>query len=326
MTEQEAVVKILTNQIKTNTIKHGYLFVGAAGTGKTTSARIFASMINKGEGTPIELDAASNNSVDDIRTLIEQAQTKALDAEYKVFIIDECHMITPQGWNAFLKTLEEPPLKSIFIMCTTNPEKIPATILSRCQRYDFQRISQFGIVCRLQYIICNEGLAANEWENDALEYIAKVADGGMRDAITMLDKCLSYSQEITVENVVKALGVADYDTMKNLLGAIYDNNTEMIIRIIENVHSEGIDLKQFIKTFSEYVLDIAVYDITKDKTLVKVPEMWLVAPQSRGMISDLLGVTMKLRADIKYEHNPKPVIVSRLLLFVEVYYDRTKRD
>lgn len=156
LTEQSAIVTILLNQIETNTIKHAYLFVGAAGTGKTTSARIFANMINNGKGNPIELDAASNNSVDDIRVLIEQAQTKSLDSEYKVFIIDECHMITPQGWNAFLKTLEEPPLKSIFIMCTTDPQRIPNTIISRAQRYNFQKISTQGIIDRLKYIINEE--------------------------------------------------------------------------------------------------------------------------------------------------------------------------
>lgn len=153
VTEQDSIMTILQNQINTNSVKAGYLFVGPAGCGKTTTARIFANMINNGQGAPIELDAASNNGVDEIRKLIDNAQTKSLDSEYKVFVIDECHMITTQGWNAFLKTLEEPPAKSIFILCTTNPERIPQTILSRVQRYNFQRISQEGIVSRLKHII-----------------------------------------------------------------------------------------------------------------------------------------------------------------------------
>lgn len=157
LTEQSSIVTILQNQINTNSVKAGYLFVGPAGCGKTTTARIFANMINHGEGTPIELDAASNNSVDDIRELIDNAQTQSLDSEYKIFIIDECHMITTQGWNAFLKTLEEPPAKSIFILCTTDPQKLPATILSRVQRYNFQKISTEGIVKRLIYILEQEG-------------------------------------------------------------------------------------------------------------------------------------------------------------------------
>ncbi len=319
LTEQEAVVTILKNQISTNTIKHGYLFVGAAGTGKTTSARIFANMINNGCGNPIELDAASNNSVDDIRELIENAQTKSLDSEYKVFIIDECHMITPQGWNAFLKTLEEPPLKSIFIMCTTNPEKIPGTILSRAQRYDFQKISQQGIINRLTHICMVECVKHCNDSESAIEYIAKVADGGMRDAITMLDKCLSYSEELSVENVVKALGVVDYDIMMELTQSVLDNNQKSIIEIIDKIHSSGADLKQFIKLYSEFVLDINIYHITKDTKLIKVPEIWAKDFSGFGKagVKKLLECVMKLRTDIKYEHNPKPVIVATLILFNE---------
>lgn len=191
LTEQQAIVAILENQLSTNSVKHAYLFVGGAGTGKTTSARIFANKINKGQGEPIELDAASNNSVDDIRRITEQATKKSLDSEYKVFILDEVHVLSNQAWQAMLKTLEEPPAKSIFILCTTNPEKIPATILSRVQRYNFQRISHEGIVERLFHILeCEneeivsggseeaknnytqakvEGLPIIEWEAPAIE-------------------------------------------------------------------------------------------------------------------------------------------------------------
>ncbi len=157
VTEQTEVKIILQQQLETETIKNAYLFVGGAGTGKTTCARIFANEINKGQGNPIELDAASNNSVDDMRELIQQAKSKSLDSEYKIFIVDECHMITTAGWNALLKLIEEPPAKSIFIFCTTNPERIPKTILSRVQRYDFRRISQQGITDRLKYIMDSEG-------------------------------------------------------------------------------------------------------------------------------------------------------------------------
>lgn len=157
VTEQNCIKSILENQLRNNELQHCYLFVGSAGTGKTTCARIFANEINKGQGNPIELDAASNNSVDDMRDLIAQAKTRSLDSEYKVFIVDECHMITVQGWNAVLKLIEEPPAKSIFIFCTTDPNRIPKTILSRVQRYNFTKISQNGIVDRLKYILINEG-------------------------------------------------------------------------------------------------------------------------------------------------------------------------
>ena len=157
MTEQEYIKIILENQIKTNTIKNAYLFCGPAGCGKTTSARIFAKEINEGNGTPIEIDAASNNGVDQIRTIIDDAKYKPLETKHKVFIMDECHMLSTGAWNAMLKLLEEPPKTTIFILCTTDPQKIPATILSRVQRYDFQKISYDGIVNRLVYILEQEG-------------------------------------------------------------------------------------------------------------------------------------------------------------------------
>lgn len=161
VTEQNSTKIILQQQLENDEIKNAYLFCGPAGCGKTTCARIFANDINKGEGNPIELDAASNNGVDDVRNIIQQAKTKSLDSEYKIFIIDECHAISNAGWQAMLKIIEEPPAKSIFIFCTTDPQKIPKTIISRVQRYDFQRISQDGIVNRLEYILQQEGYKKN---------------------------------------------------------------------------------------------------------------------------------------------------------------------
>lgn len=157
LVEQDSIKIILQQQLESGEFQHAYLFVGGAGTGKTTTARIFANEINKGSGTPIELDAASNSGVEDVRNIIQQAKTKSLDSEYKIFIIDECHSLSNTAWQAFLKLIEEPPAKSIFIFATTNPEKIPKTILSRVQRYTFNRISQDGIVTRLISILENEG-------------------------------------------------------------------------------------------------------------------------------------------------------------------------
>lgn len=153
VSEQSAIKVILEQQIKSGEIKGAYCFVGAAGTGKTTCARIFANEINHGEGVPIEMDAASHNGVDDVREIAKMAQTKALDAEYKVFILDEAHMFSAGAWAAMLKLIEEPPAKCVFILCTTDYWKIPKTIQSRCQRYQFQRISTEGIVERLMHII-----------------------------------------------------------------------------------------------------------------------------------------------------------------------------
>ena len=322
LTEQSAVVTILTNQIETNTIKHGYLFCGGAGTGKTTSARIFANMINKGAGTPIELDAASNNSVEDIRRLTEDAQTQSIDSEYKVFVIDECHSLSNQAWQAMLKTLEEPPAKAIFIFCTTNPEKIPQTILSRVQRYNFQRISQEGIVTRLEYILTREISTVMPEYKDALEYIAKIADGGMRDAITLMDKCLSFSSDLTVENVIKALGVTDYNTMFDLNNAFFENDKPKLIKIVSDVYSSGMDLKLFIKTYFEFLLDLNVYCLTKDLAMTKIPDVWVDEMKSYGshewsVSNNLLTYITDLQSSIKWEQNPKAVIIAKFILFEE---------
>ena len=322
LTEQSAVVTILTNQIETNTIKHGYLFCGGAGTGKTTSARIFANMINKGAGTPIELDAASNNSVEDIRRLTEDAQTQSIDSEYKVFVIDECHSLSNQAWQAMLKTLEEPPAKAIFIFCTTDPQKIPNTILSRVQRYNFQRISQEGIVQRLLYILRCEGAIASTHLVEAVEYIAKIADGGMRDAITLMDKCLSFSSDLTVENVIKALGVADYNTMFDLNNAFFENDKPKLIKIVSDVYSSGMDLKLFIKNYFEFLLDLNVYCLTKDLAMTKIPDVWVDEMKSYGshewsVSNNLLTDITDLQSSIKWEQNPKAVIIAKFILFEE---------
>ena len=156
VSEQSSTKLILQQQLQSGEVKNAYLFCGPAGCGKTTCARIFANDINHGEGNPIELDAASNNGVDDVREIINQAKTKSLDSEYKIFIIDECHALSNSAWQAMLKIIEEPPAKSIFIFATTNPERIPKTILSRVQRYDFNRISTEGVVDRLRYILDEE--------------------------------------------------------------------------------------------------------------------------------------------------------------------------
>ena len=322
VTEQVNTKIILQQQLESGEIKNAYLFVGGAGTGKTTCARIFAHDINGGQGNPIELDAASNSSVDDVRNIIQQAKTKSLDSEYKVFLIDECHAISNTGWQAFLKLIEEPPAKSIFIFCTTNPEKIPKTILSRVQRYDFQRISQKGIVDRLSYIITQEYEVMNGGYWEALEYIAKLAEGGMRDAITMLDKCLSFSKELTVDNVVKALGVANYDNMIEITSAYIFGEPDKLIKSIESVHSSGVDMKQFIRQYLNFVLDIKKWFILGDFKYLQIPQIDTIEEFIKDIdelddtwdnISKLLDTIIKVNAEIKYDSNPKYLIEAMLL-------------
>lgn len=315
--EQAEIVDILTNQLKANEIKHGYLFTGPAGCGKTTAARIFANDINKGVGKPIEMDAASNNSVDDIRRLIEDAQTKSIEGEYKIFIVDECHMITPAGWNAFLKTLEEPPALSIFILCTTNPEKIPQTILSRVQRYNFKKISQQGIVERLLYIAVTEKVEDARLE--AIQYIAKLANGGMRDAITLLDKALSYSNDLTLENVTKALGVADYSVLLDLTKKVSNSKKSEVVKSLEEVYASGIDLKLFIKQYFEFILDLTTYSLTKSANTAQLPAAYITeaANFSYDFLVKFLDFLCDLNYSLKYEQSAKYVVIAKFILFME---------
>lgn len=318
MTEQSAIKDILENQINTKTFQHGYLFTGPAGTGKTTSARIFANMINDGKGNPIEVDAASNSGVDNIRQIIEDAKRKPLDAEYKIFIVDECHSLSDSSWQALLKTLEEPPKFTIFIFCTTNPEKIPATILSRVQRYNFQKISNEGIVNRLIYIIQQENYAFNiHYDLDAIEYIAKVSSGGMRDAITLLDKCLSLSSDLTLENVLKTIGAEDYSTFITFLSALEGKVKVSAIRIIENVYNAGKDVKQFMKDFAKFVLEVEKYALYKNFDYISLPNT--LENELEQLIDDSLFDVMELVVNInnqiKWDNDPKTLIELSILIY-----------
>lgn len=326
VTEQDSTKIILTQQLKSNEIQHAYLFVGGAGTGKTTCARIFAQEINEHKGQPIELDAASHSGVDDVREIIQQAKLKSLDSEYKVFIVDECHSLSNTAWQAFLKLLEEPPAWSIFIFCTTNPEKIPRTILSRVQRFDFQRISQFGIINRLQYIICSEGLTETEWEPEALDYIAKIAEGGMRTAITHLDKVMSFGK-VELQAVVKVLGVANYTTMMDLTNYLISGSSEEVISIIEDMYNDGMDLKLFVRQYINFVLDAKKAVLTGNMGYTQLPETKEVKeflcyykadmePFNDDM-SRLLTILVNLNNDIKYDSSPKSLIEICLLKYCE---------
>ena len=322
--EQIAIKIILQQQLKTNTIKNAYLFCGPAGDGKTTTARIFANEINKGQGNPIEMDAASNNSVDDIRKINTQAQTKSLGSEYKVFILDECHVLSNQAWQAMLKLIEEPPAKTIFIFCTTDPQKIPKTILSRVQRYNFQRITYNGIYNRLKYVCQQENI--NNIDDNSLKLIAKLADGGMRDALTYLDKCISYNNELTVDNVSEALGIVSYDNLILLTDNYIFDEQQKIIDNIEALYLKGIDLKSFVKSWLLFILDIKKYILTSNFDYISIPQTYETTLNKykdtkdwHNYINELLELLVKLNADIKYEQNPKALIECYLLLGVNNY-------
>lgn len=321
VTEQDSTKIILKQMLDSGDVAHALLFVGGAGTGKTTCARIFANEINQHMGQPIELDAASHSGVDDVRDIIQQSKMKSLDSEYKVFIIDECHSLSNAAWQAFLKLLEEPPAKSLFIFCTTDPQKIPKTILSRVQRFDFQKISQQGIFDRLYYIIEQEEIRVRDEQTDeALEYIAKIADGGMRTAITYLDKVMAYSNELKMENVAQALGVADYNTMMDLTFDIMRIAPADMVEDIENIHSSGKDLKQFIRQYITFILDVRKIQITGSYEYGQLPNIDMVSqfikdmePYIDGGIPRLLNTLVKIHNTIKYDSNPKDLIEVYLL-------------
>ena len=318
MTEQSAIKDILMNQLETKTFQHGYLFTGPAGTGKTTSARIFANMINDGKGNPIEVDAASNSGVDNIRQIIEDAKRKPLDAEYKIFIVDECHSLSNGAWQALLKTLEEPPKFTIFIFCTTDPQKVPATILSRVQRYNFQKISNEGIVDRLISIIQQENDASNiHYELDAIEYIAKVSNGGMRDAITLLDKCLSLSYDLTLGNVLKTIGAEDYDTFIQMLYALINRDGTSGVQIIEDIYNNGKDVKLFMKEFAKFILEVEKYCMFRSFKYISLPNSMKPGLEElcNENIFDAMDFVVSLNSQIKWDSDPKTLIELSILIY-----------
>ena len=290
LTEQFSIAKILTYQVNTGTNKNSYLFTGPAGTGKTTSARIFGTMLNDGVKNLIELDAASNNSVDDIRKIIEEAKFQDLSSKYKIYIIDECHMLSTGAWNALLKLLEEPPLTTIFILCTTDAQKIPKTILSRVQRYDFKKISYDGIIKRLVYILTKEQEEGNDilYYPDAIEYIARISEGGMRDAITLLDKALAYDKNVTLKGLADALNLPSYDDYFTLLNGIAKKDNEVIIRMINDVYDSGVNFVRWFEGFHSFVCNIVKYIFMQDINSTMIPGYYKEKISAYGQSHSLL--------------------------------------
>lgn len=317
---QDNVKIVLQNQIDMNEFKQSYLFCGSAGTGKTTSARIFANEINRGKGRIVEIDGASNNGVDNIRNLIDNCKMKSLDGTYKVFIIDEVHMLSIGAFNALLKILEEPPKGTIFILCTTDPQKIPATILSRVQRFDFKRIPTQRIMNRLTYIIEKENQTRTEqieYTDEALQYIAQLAEGGMRDAITKLDTVLGFTQNITSEAVIKCLGLTSTRFILEIIDNIIAKEPKNILGAIDTIFLEGKDLKLFIKDSIKVLIDVIKFQMGSSSANIpqscQVRVTNIINHSTPGHLLSILDSYNSLYFKIKYEHNPKIFIESEML-------------
>lgn len=282
---QDHIVTTLKNQIKANRIGHAYLFCGTRGTGKTTIARILAKAVNCEQpidGNPcntcaicegisaqtsmnvIEIDAASNNGIDHIREIIEEVRYSPTSGKYKVYIIDEVHMLSQGAFNALLKTLEEPPSYVIFILATTEVHKIPITILSRCQRYDYRRISIDNITKCLRELMKLEQI---ETEEKALRFLAKTADGSMRDAISLLEQCIAFylGQNLTYDKVLEVLGSVEVEAFANLLRFIRKGSVEACITLLEEVVTAGKDLIQFTIDFTWYLRNLLLIQAAEDR-------------------------------------------------------------
>lgn len=280
---QRATVTALRNQVKFGQIGHAYLFCGTRGTGKTSTAKVFAravNCLNPVDGNPcnecelcreaesgfnvIEIDAASNNSVDNIRDLREEVQYTPSAGKYKVYIIDEVHMLSSSAFNALLKTLEEPPEHVIFVLATTDPQKVLPTIVSRCQRYDFKRITTEEIREHLELVCQKEGIEA---ERDALQYIASIADGGMRDALSILDQCQSYyiHERITLEMVQDVLGAVDDTIFTEMTGALIDGDTTALLKGVEKIFDDGRDGLQFVTSWNGYLRNLLITQVLGEK-------------------------------------------------------------
>lgn len=314
---QENVTQILKNQVKNGKISHAYIFSGTRGTGKTSAAKVFARAINclnPKDGEPcnecevcknilegnttdvIEMDAASNNSVENIRQIRQEVVYATIDVKYRVYIIDEVHMLTTSAFNALLKTLEEPPQNVVFILATTEQHKIPVTILSRCLRFDFNRIPDKYIIDRLKFVMSNENIL---YEDKALEYIAKLAEGGLRDALSILDRCvLEKSKELKYEDVLKIVGATQKEIIENTVKNILNFETAKALENVDEVVKSGKDLRQYINQLTESFLQVLLQSDDENE---------------KNRVVNIIDVLSKLDSQIRFTSNPVIVLKSNIV-------------
>ena len=320
---QEHIIRTLKNQIENNNVGHAYLFSGTRGTGKTSTAKIFARAVNCENSVDqepcnecevcrdilndnvmdvVEIDAASNNSVDDIRELRESVKYSPAKAKYKVYIIDEVHMLSQGAFNALLKTLEEPPSYVIFILATTEPHKIPATILSRCQRFDFKRLSNASIIKRLETVCQRSNI---EITKEAMNIVATLADGAMRDALSILERCVQDGENKIDEDKIKDLvGIPKITYIHNITEAIIDYDIDKVLENLDIVLNEGKDIVNLLWEMIKYTKDILVYKTSKKLDLYSQEELKqieeIAQKASKEKLIDIIYKLSNLENDIKF--------------------------
>jgi DNA polymerase-3 subunit gamma/tau len=337
---QDHIVTTLKNQIKSDRVGHAYLFCGTRGTGKTSVAKILARAVNcehPVDGSPcgecemckeiaagnsmnvIEIDAASNNGVDNVREIIDEVSYSPTKGKKKVYIIDEVHMLSTGAFNALLKTLEEPPSYVMFILATTEVQKLPITILSRCQRYDFHRITIDTIEARLREVVDAEGIKV---EDRALRYVAKTADGSMRDSLSLLDQCIAfnYGEELTYDKVLNVLGAVDTEVFSKLFNALYHQDVNAALTLLADIVIQGRELAQFVNDFVWYLRNLMLVQASDQmEDVIDISSDNLVALKAQASETDIdtilryIRIFSELSSQIRYASQKRIMIEITLI-------------
>lgn len=344
---QEHISRTIQNAIRTGRIAHAYLLCGPRGTGKTTTAKVLAKALNCLEGPGpepcnccenckkvtegtsmdvMEIDAASNRGIDEMRDLREKVKFAPTEGRYRIYIIDEVHMLTTEAFNALLKTLEEPPAHVMFILATTEPHKIPLTILSRCQRFDFRRIGLNDIIGRLRKVVEELGVTADD---ESLRLIARTSEGGMRDALSVLDQCISFGgKEITVENINTVLGAVNTDVLFRICQTFTDNNVTEGLKLVDYLVNQGKDVRQFTKDLTEHLRNLLMTDVCSEageivpvttEVLQKMKEQ--ASALGRKKIISLIDLFTSAEQEMRWTSQPRLILELALIKAGDAAYN-----